>query len=276
MRIATLTSALLMTIVTMTASAQEKPLDIPTTSEGWNINVGAGAILSPNYLGDDAYSVSAVPFIRATYEDRFFASIEEGVGYALIESNGFRIGPLAQVEFGRDEDGSSTFRVAGTKTTDLAGLGDIDTSVSLGAFADYKLGDVTLRAKAGQALGGHKGMKGEIGLSYNPIIQDFGPPIILSIGPQLSYGDDDFSEAFFGVTPAQSIAAGLPAFAASNGLTSYGVSGLAIMPVSKTASLTFISSYKRLSGDAKNSPLVRQRGSKDQFFLGIIASYALK
>lgn len=261
----------------LSLAAQEAPpaaeYEAPT---GLSINIGAGAILSPNYNGDDAYSLSSVPFIRVTKDDTFFASVETGMGYAVINQDGFRAGPLAQIDFGRNEDGEGPFRITGSSTNDLIGLGDIDTTVSLGGFADYKVGDITAAIKAGQALGGHDGLTGEISLTYNPILRDLGPPIFLSVGPRITYGDADYTQSFFGVTPAQSLASGLPAYNTGGGIESYGMGGLAIVPLSRKASVTFIGSYNRLTGDAADSPLVRQRGSKDQLFFGVIAAYKIK
>lgn len=257
--------------------AQEAPPDVgyqaPT---GLSINIGAGTILSPNYNGDDAYSLSSVPFIRVTKDDKFFASVETGMGYAVINQDGFRVGPLAQINFGRNEDGEGPFRITGSSTSDLIGLGDINTIVSVGGFADYKIGDITLAAKAGQALGGHDGLTGEVSLTYNPVLRDLGPPIFLSLGPRINYGDADYTQSFFGITPSQSLASGLPVYRAGGGVESYGMGGLAILPLSQKASVTFIGSYNRLTGDAADSPLIRQRGSKDQLFFGLITAYKIK
>ncbi len=259
-------------LVTTTAQAQDRRPDM----DGWQFSVGGGAIFSPNYLGDDAYALSVVPSIRANYGDKFFASVEGGIGYALIDNGMFRAGPLARVEFGRDEaEGGGPFRVVGNDSTDLIGLGDIDTTVSLGGFAEVEMGALTASIKAGQAISAHNGLTGEFGLSYKTVLRDFGPPIILSAGPRIEYGDKDYTGTLFGVTAAQSAASGLPSYTASGGVSSYGVSGTAIMPLTRKVTATMITSYKRLSGDAANAPLVQQRGSKDQFFTGIILSYAL-
>ena len=253
------------------AAAQERP-----ASEGWSVSAGGGAILSPLYLGDDAYGLSLVPSIRISHGDRFFAAVETGMGYAVVNNNMLKAGPLMTVDFGRDEDGSGPFQVAGASTQDLIGLGDINTTVSLGGFAELSSGDFTLSLKAGQALGGHDGMTGELGLSFGTRIQDNGPPLILSLGPRLKFGDNDYASALFGITPMQSTASGLPTHTATGGIISYGASGTVVMPVTSNASLTFLASYDRLSDDIASAPLVRLRGDADQAFMGVIASYRFK
>lgn len=247
----------------------------PGSNDGWSVSVGAGTLISPAYLGDDAYALSMVPSVRAAYGERFFASVEGGAGYALIQSETFKAGPLMTIGFGRDEDGSSPFRIAGQKTRDLIGLGDIDTTVSFGGFADYKMGSLTASVKGGQAINGHDGLTGEISLKYSDTVRPFGPPVFLNVGPSIKLGDTDYTHAFFGVDQPQSAASGLAPYAASGGVTSYGLSGMASMPLSKNVMATLLVSYDRLAGDAAASPLVTLRGSADQFFSGFVLSYTL-
>lgn len=240
---------------------------------GWQVSVGAGALLSPKYLGSDEYNLSLVPSVRVSKGERFFASVEEGVGYAVIDTRSFRAGPLARIAFGRDEDGSGTFRIAGGGTDDLVGLGDIDTSIELGGFAEFDFGKLTASARAGQAVSGHDGLVGQIGLRYKGRLLFNGPPIIYNFGPQIDFGDSDYTNAYFGVNAAQSLASGLPTYVANGGVISYGVSGTAIIPLTDNIATTFIASYNRLAGDAAGAPLVRERGSRDQAFIGTIVSY---
>jgi len=153
MKINPITIAILLWLMPLKATAQEM-LEPKSTPDGWAVSIGAGAILSPNYFGDDAYSVSVVPSVRVTHGERLFASVQEGVGYNLVNTKTFRAGPRASLNFGRDEDGSGAFRIAGDRTDDLRGLGDIDTSFSLGGFAELDFGNVTASTNIGQAIGG--------------------------------------------------------------------------------------------------------------------------
>jgi outer membrane protein len=245
----------------------------PSPKQGWEVSVGAGAILSPKYLGDNEYGLNLVPSIRISYEDRFTASVEGGIRYNVINTDNVKAGPLARINFGRDEDGNGAFRISGGDTNDLVGLGDIDTTVSLGGFAEYELGNMVASVEAGQALGGHDGLTGEIGLRYKGRAQFNGPPLIYSIGPKLNFGDATYTNAYFGVDAAQSAASGLSQYQADGGLVSYGISGTAILPLTQNIGVTFIASFDRLSGDAADAPLVEQRGSRDQGFVGGIFSY---
>src|SRR5688572_13627398 len=112
------------------ASAQE------SQDDGWQITLGAGGLYAPSYEGDDNYQLSALPSVQVRYGDRFFASVENGVGHNWINTPTLRAGPIGRVRFSRDEDGDKTFAIAGDDTDDLQGLGDVDTSIELGGFVE--------------------------------------------------------------------------------------------------------------------------------------------
>lgn len=252
------------------ALAQERPVN-----EGWGVTVGAGGLVAPTYEGDDSYRVSILPNIQVTYGDTFFASVQEGVGYRVVNSDTLRAGPIARLRFSRDEDGDQPFAVTGDDSTDLIGLGDVDTSFELGGFVDYELGAITFSAEARKAVTGHDGLVADVGARWSGRSMAFGPPVIWSIGPRAKIVDDSFNAAYFGVTGAQSLASGLPVYTADGGLHSYGVGATAIIPIDRLNRWTAIAfaGYDRLTGDAAESPLVQLRGAEDQATLGVFVSY---
>lgn len=255
-----------------TAAAQ------PSETGGWAITLGAGTLYSPSYEGDDDYSLSILPNIQLRYEDRFFASVQEGAGYNVINTSKWRAGPIARIRFSRDDDGDQSFAISGGETDDLRGLGDVDTSIELGGFAEYDLGNVKLSAELRQAVSGHDGMVADLGARWRGVYAGFGPPLIWSAGPRLRLVDDQYTSAYFGVTPAQSIASGLPVYEADGGLHSYGVGATAILPLSRDGawSAVFLAGYDKLSGDAGDAPLVQLRGDDDQATFGVFISYTFQ
>ena len=127
--------------------------------EGWGLTLGAGALTAPTSEGDDSYRVSILPNIQVTYGDDFFASVQEGVGYRFINEDTLRVGPIGRLKFSRGEDGDQPFAVTGEDTTDLRGLGEVDTTFELGGFVEYEIGGVTLGAEARKAVSGHDGYR---------------------------------------------------------------------------------------------------------------------
>ena len=253
----------------------DRALAQATPNEGWGLNVGAGGLMSPTYDGDDSYRVSILPNIQLTYGDDFVASVQEGVGYRFINEDTLRAGPIGRLKFSRGEDGDQPFAVTGDDTTDLRGLGEVDTTFELGGFVEYEIGGVTLGAEARKAVSGHDGAVLDLEASWSGRSMALGPPLIWSFGPRVRVVDDTYSQAYFGVTPAQSVAAGLPVYSSGGGVYSYGLGGTAILPLDDRWTMVAFASLERLTGDAADSPLVQLRGSEDQATLGLFVSYRL-
>lgn len=265
-------TVVLLALYGLPALGQERP-----ANDGWNLTVGAGGLATPTYEGDDTYRVSTLPSIQITYADTFFASVQEGIGYRFINTDMVRAGPIARVRFSRDEDGDQPFAVTGDDSTDLIGLGDIDTSVELGGFVDYEFGDITFSAEARKAITGHEGLIADVGARWSGRTMAFGPPVIWSIGPRARLVDDNFNNTYFGVTGTQSLASGLPVYEANGGLYSYGIGATAIVPIDQENKWTAaaFAGYDRLAGDTASSPLVQLRGAEDQATIGIFVSHRL-
>ncbi|MFN3313131.1 MAG: MipA/OmpV family protein [Hyphomonas sp.] len=242
---------------------------------GWQFTLGAGSLYSPSYEGDDDYDLKILPNIQVKYGDRFFASVQEGLGYNAFRSDGWSAGPIGRIKFSRKEDGDQTFTVSGSKTDDLIGLGDIGTSLELGGFLRYRNGPFSAGAELRQAVTGHEGLVFDLNANVSGRIATFGPPVFWSLGPRIKLVDDTFNGAYFGVTAAQAAASGLPEYTAGGGVQSYGVGAFAFLPLDRAArwSLVAFSGYDRLAGDAGNAPLVQLRGDADQFSTGIFLSY---
>jgi len=79
---------------------------------------------------------------------------------------------------------------------------------------------------------------------------------------------------YFGITPTQSAASGLPVYDACGGLRSFGAGAQARYEWSPQWATHMFVEYERLAGDAANSPLVVQHGSRDLIQVGIGASYS--
>ena len=240
--------------------------------EGWSYTVSVGSIYSPHYLGDDESQVSILPNVGATYEDIFFASLVEGIGYNAINSSGFKAGPIVKYDFGRDEDGSNFFGL-GDDSTDLIGLGDVDGSVEIGAYIEYELEPITVKLEIRQGLGGHEGVVGEASISYGGATNVYGQQIMYSVGPKISYTDGNYNEAYFGVNLKQSTASGLAQYNADDATVSYGFGGNLFIPHTERISTIFFADYTQLGDTIADSSLVESRGSDSQFTAGLMLNY---
>jgi outer membrane protein len=250
---------------------------VAPASKGWTMRIGAGALLSPAFVGSSDYQLLAVPALKVTYRNTFFASVEDGVGYAVINQNGWRAGPIAKIEFGRKEDGGNPFRIAGGKTSALHGLGNVATTLEVGGFAEYRCNGINTKIELRKGLNGHEGLVGDLSVKYMRTSQSLSPvvdlPLVVSFGPRLTVVDSTYNKAFYGVDADQAVNSGLPRYSPNGGVLSYGVGSLIIVPIRKHLSATLLAGYDRLTGDAGSSPLVSERGSPNQGMFGVFLSY---
>lgn len=250
-------STIFVVSITAPAQAQQKP------DNDWNVTIGAAGFYAPKFLGSKDYGLVPIPDVKVEYKDRFFASVFEGIGYNVINSNGWRAGPIAKYALGRDQDDDNALR----------GLGDVDGTFELGGFVEYTYDPFSAKLEIRQGLNGHEGMVGEASLNYSNSVDALGRPLMFSIGPRLNFASADYNNAFFGIDGTQSARSGLARYAADGGIVSYGVGGFVMMPITDSISVSAFGGYDRLSGEATDSPLIKERGSENQFMIGLAVSY---
>lgn len=244
----------------------------PTLDEGWSLTVGVASVISNAWQGSEDHVLSFFPDLRVKYGDTFFASIPDGAGWNAVNKDGWKAGPIAKLRSGRDEDGSgSPFAV--TRGSDaLIGLGDVGATAEVGGFVEKLFGARQQwrgRIETLRGFGGHEGTVGNFSLSY----QIRTGREIFNIGPRATLASSDFTRTYFGIDAGQSVRSGLGIYKPNGGLVSYGIGGSMVRPLDRQSAITAFSSLERLGGVAKNSPLVRERGSPIQFTLGVGYSY---
>jgi outer membrane protein len=230
----------------------------------WQFRVGGGVALEPRFLGSKDYVASPVPFVEIRYKSRLFLSVFDGLGYDIVQTGHFRAGPVVKFAAARKESDAGSSHA-------LKGLGDISATAEAGGYMEYQWHDFVAKAELRKAIGGSKGIVGNIGVRYNKrfSVPYSKLPAIISIGPRTTFVNSKSNQAFFGITSLQSTNSGLPIYTAKGGLQSYGAGATTLLPVTNRISATLIAGYDRYTGDAANSPLVVQRGSKNQALVGL-------
>ncbi len=256
--------------VIFAAAAMPALAQAPAETRGdWRVNLGAIGFATPSYEGSNSYKARALPLVDIEWRDTVFLSAERGLGANVVTlrdpggRGAFRAGPFVNYRFSRDEGDDD----------DLRGMGDVKDGVDLGAFASYDFGPLGLRV-AGRRNVSHSELGGtiDLGLRYRL------PPIgrtMLGFGPSATWADSDYMQSYFGVTAAQATASGMRAYSPSSGFKDVGLSANAMHPLGGNWALTGFGGYKRLIGDAADSPLVKDRGTPNQFRVGLGISYRL-
>lgn len=232
----------------------------------WNIQLGAGALYQPEYEGSDKYKISPLPMVMINYRDLvFLRGPMLGVNAITWRGPGpndkLQIGPMARYQFGRDEDDSD----------DLRGMGDIDAAVELGGFITYSTGPWSAGVTLFQDVSGsHDGLTAKFSAGNR---MPLAPRLMLRSEISATWADDDYTESFFGVTSTQSTRSGMPEYHPQGGFKDAGISLDLDYNLTENWGITGRVGYKRLLGDAADSPLVEDRGSANQLSTGLFVSY---
>lgn len=225
------------------------------------VRVGLGAQLHPAYVGADATRVAPLFHIntaRGTNEFAF-AAPDDSFGIGIASTGGFSFGAAGNIASARENSDVG------------APVGNVPRTFEAGGFVQYQPSDAfRLRAEILKGIGGHEGVLGTVGADR---IWRHGDRYVFSIGPRVMFSDARYQRAYFGVTPAASLASGLPTFRPHAGVYAVALaSGLSYELDSRWGLFGF-ARYERLVGDAAKSPIVREFGSRNQLSGGIGLNY---
>jgi outer membrane protein len=240
------------------------------------VEIGLFSAYTPVFLGSKDYQLVAGPNIQVRYGRAFF-SMQDGLGYDVIRSGGWRVGPAIGFRQGRRENGNSIFKIAGDRSNALLGLGNVEATAEAGGYVGYQSGKFAAKIDVRQALSGGQGLIATLGLHYLAAIPlssaSDAQPIRIALGPRLMVVDDKYNQTYFGVTAIQSARSGLRQYNANGGLLSAGVGLSAHVPLTERISGAVLMGYDRLTGDAARAPLVADRGSRSQATVGLGLTY---
>jgi outer membrane protein len=229
----------------------------------WSVIIGGGGAYAPDYEGSDDYEFQPFPFASIVYDDFIFIE-GTSLGANLVNYDGFKAGPIARYRFGRDEDDNNA----------LDGLGDVNDSIELGGFLKYEIGIWSAGLTVGQDVaGGHDGLIAEAtaGVAF-PLCEN----LRSSLEASVSWVNGNYMETYFGISPKQSLKSGLSQFGAEAGFKDVGITlGLDYM-FTGSIGIGGRVQYKRLLGDAADSPIVDDEGSADQIFSSLFLTYRFR
>ncbi|WP_300973351.1 MipA/OmpV family protein [Sphingomonas sp. LHG3406-1] len=251
-----LACAVLATAVAAPAYAQE--------NEDLRVRVGIGAQVRPEFVGAEDREVGPLFDIDVARGDKPFQieAPDDSFGLRLVNEGGFVFGPAANIAPSRKE------RDVG------APVGKVKTTLEVGGFAEYLLTDsFRLRGQLLKGVNGHEGLVGSIGA--DAIFRD-GDRYAATLGPRLLWSDSRYQLAYFGVSPAASLAAGLPVYRPGGGVHAVALAGGLTTQLGPRWGLFGYARAERLVGDAARSPIVREYGSRNQLSAGLGLSYVFR
>lgn len=259
---AALATALLSIAVTQ-AQAQDAAKPAPTAEprqpSQWIVTIGGSVEYSPEYEGSKHYSVSGLPSfdIRRLGEPAEQDVPDDNFDLTIFNYKGLEIGPVVGIRSGRSNSDESR----------LEGLDRIDWSLDAGVFVQYwPIEDrLRLRLEARQALWNGGGLVADLGADwFQPIMEG----LVVSAGPRMTLGNSTFMSQNFGVSAAEAARSRFPEFDADAGVKSVGFTVAATYTINPQWSVQVYNRYDRLVGDAADSPITSDIGSKNQNTIG--------
>ena len=263
------------------ASAPPPPPASPSTSDADaapdfgkdTLTVGVLGAYIPDYEGSNDYRFTPAPIVVGSLHGFNFTFVGNRASLDLIpDRRGSKIdlqfGPIAKVNFNR----STLSQIDDPR---VRALGKRSTSLSLGGYVGIgKTGVITSPYdKIAVSVSYRQGVAGanrsytiEPSVTYaTPLSRKLG----VLISGSASYSGAGYGSAYFNVSPAESLASGLPVFTARKGWRDYTIAGLATYSLTGNLlhgfKLVAGASYTRQLNDFSYSPLVRIAGSPNQW-----------
>jgi outer membrane scaffolding protein for murein synthesis (MipA/OmpV family) len=235
------------------APGYEDPQD---TERKWALSIGLQGGFSPDYEGSNDYKFSPGPNISASWRDLIFYK-GKTLGANLVRQKKLKAGPLLSWTSGRSEDDNEK----------LEGLGDVDDSLEAGGFIAYRKKPWRFRAEVRQDVGsGHEGAL--VAVNAGTAMPFENPLVLVELG--LTWASADYMESFFGIDAQQAANSGLQSYSADAGVKDFNLRMTGGYAITRRWRLGGAIEYKRLVGDASDSPIVDEA---NQFFAGFGLSY---
>jgi len=226
------------------------------------VDLGLGVGAAPDYEGSEDYQVVPIPYVNVKWSNHMSINwLGNKAKVNLIPSPFWRGGVIGEYIAKRDDvDNSAVDR-----------LETVDASVMLGGFFgfQYNYWSASIEAMA-DAADGNSGAIIRLNGGYHiPIDETWS----LSLGAFTTWADDDYMESYFEIDAANAARSGLDTYDADEGFKDIGLNVSATFKPWEHWGFMGLLSYKRLIGDAEDSPVVDDEGDANQLTGGIILFY---
>jgi MipA family protein len=222
----------------------------------FELKLGLGVLRAPVYLGGEDHRTRALPVVSARWASGWFAGVGAlpglgggiGMGHRFGGESAWGWGPVLRLGAGRDEDDAAALR----------GLGDIKPRPELGLFADLRLRPGLRLGASLHAGGGNegRGVQGELSLrTMLPLL----PSLRWTAGINATWTNSHAAQTHFGIDDEQSRRSVYPIFRAEGGLRELGLQTGLVWKLGPRTDLLLGVNATSLVGDARRSPLSRQR-----------------
>ncbi|MGF6767859.1 outer membrane protein [Paraburkholderia sp. GAS199] len=252
-----------------THRATAGPVDLPDSLPNF---VGAGVGTTTQYAGGNERIIGALPGLRYTTGS---GHLLEWYGpyaqFNLGTGTGFQWGPAVSLRLGRHDVDDPVVSQIHTVPTTVEGGGFIGYEYLHGGSIPYRLrGELTVTTNAGAVFTGSRVSLN--GSAWLPLSHRF----FTGVGLGATWASGGFNTTYFGVTADDASRSGLPAYSPSSGVEQVTSWLACIYQIDKSWYAGALVYYQRLNGPAADSPIVVQRGTRNQLTFGAGVAYAFR
>ena len=210
--------------------------------------VGVAVVQGRQYLGSDQGRTLLFPVLDYRWSNGWFAGTTNGVGYVFDSAPNVQYGLRITADLGRSEDRSQALR----------GLGDIRWRPEFGGFMNLYLSpEVFLTSSLRYGQGRQSdGALLDLGAGY---ATQLAPRWRAAAGVAATLANGSYMQDYFGITPAQAQTSAYLPYRAAAGLRDVRANGSLTYFISPFWTVTAALSMDSMQGDARTSPLVRDR-----------------
>ncbi|WP_248323747.1 MULTISPECIES: MipA/OmpV family protein [unclassified Caballeronia] len=233
---------------------------------------GAGIGSTTEYAGGKDRIVGVLPGMRyATSGGHLFEWYGTYAQYNFGTLTGFQWGPALALRLGRRNVDDAVVSQVHEVSTTVEGGGFVGYEYSHAGDVPYRLrGEVTVVTNAGAV---YTGARVSLNTSaWFPLHSR----VFVGGGAGATWVSGGFNETYYGVTQEDAQRSGLPVFRPGGGLNQLTgwIAGIyKITPKWYAGAMVY---YQRLMGDSAASPIVTQRGTRNQLTYGVGVAYAFQ
>ncbi len=243
----------------------------PAVPNSWRWTLGLGAGIAPDYEGSEDYDVVPIPLARAQKGYRFGQLLGLKIESNLVNHPNWRIGPSANYRQGYND-------VSDKRVDNLTDRG---SSFELGLKGGYVFQfeqlflpnpslDFSLEFLH-DVSSGHEGWVLTPSVTYSAALSDSWN---MSLGGETTYASGNYMSHYFSVNASEAANSGLDNEDADADFKDLAVNLGLNYEITDNWGLNILGQYKRMLGDASDSPVVDDQGEDNQFFGGVVVSYS--
>lgn len=245
------------------------PVDLPSSLPNL---FGVGIGTTTEYAGGRERMVGVLPGLRYTTDTgHLFEWYGPYAQFNFGTGTGFEWGPAVALRLGRHDVSDPVVSQIHTIPTTVEGGGFIGYEYIHSGAVPYRLrGELTVTTNAGAVFTGSRVTLS--GSAWAPL----STRVFTGAGLGASWASGGFNETYFGVTGEDSVRSGLPSYNPSSGIEQITSWLACVYQINRSWYAGALVFYQRLTGPAGNSPIVVERGTRNQITVGAGVAYAFR